>query len=552
MICRDSSHEKFLYSTRSLLTGAIVLLLVNLISVSCSRQEEARTKVDYPQPRFPRYLAKPDKASMLAAARFAVRQPVGRSPLGLVESGQTVHVLLQWGQDLNVWEAIQEAWAERGVEAHPMWVWDVLGISKEEYHKRMDAVAAHGNQAWKELGNFRGEYKKYFPEEIQQQFGEPFTDPYIRTNFLRDYLDQHPEIQRFYAGNGAAGAWAAPIGEHGDKMMGNWAINHDFELLSKAAEFPTDVWNLVEEKILRPRPFVSEVTFQDPEGTNLHWLLNPGQAQYWSARRGSVGDDASNHISIYPSPLHSTFQEGGVLVAHANHTGIFPTMTVRLNNYGGIQSIEGGGHLGELFEVLINLPIFKDAQFPGAPETGYWFFRQDGFATNPKYVKNFTSLIHGSPWLANDTERNRAGVQHLAFAYDSDNPDDLAYAKERGIPIGGSHTSHMHVYFPTVQWRLRDTGEWITISEKGYVKAYDDPEVRALAARYGDPELIFRYEWIPAIPGINVAGDYEADFAQDPWGWIMSEWKQIQEGTYEYFVDDYSLDEQQVLDASRR
>ena len=110
----------------------------------------------------------------------------------------------------------------------------------------------------------------------------------------------------------------------------------------------------------------------------------------------------------------------------------------------------------------------------------------------------------------------------------------------------------MHVYFPTVQWRLRDTGEWITISEKGYVKAYDDPEARALAARYGDPDLIFRYEWIPAIPGINVAGDYEKDFAQDPWGWIMSQWERIQAGTYEYFIDDYSLDDQQVLDASRR
>ena len=149
--------------------------------------------------------------------------------------------------------------------------------------------------------------------------------------------------------------------------------------------------------------------------------------------------------------------------------------------------------------------------------------------------------------MANLSERQRAGVQHLAFSYDSDDPEDLAYAKERGIPLGGGeHTAHMHNYFATVQWKLRDTGEWLTLGEKGYVTMFDDPEVRALASRYGDPEVLFRYEWIPSIPGVNVEGDYTNDFAQDPWGWIMSEWKQIQEGTYQYFVEDYTLGNQQA------
>ena len=116
----------------------------------------------------------------------------------------------------------------------------------------------------------------------------------------------------------------------------------------------------------------------------------------------------------------------------------------------------------------------------------------------------------------------------------------------------GQHNFHMHVYFPTIQWKLRDTGELLTVAEKGYVKMYDDPEVRALASRYGDPDLILRYEWIPEIPGVNVAGDYQKDFAADPWGWMMAEWKQIQDGTYKYFVDDYKLDHQPVASNSGR
>lgn len=534
----------FLPMGRSRRTSIISCLVLGLIAVSCSRKaEESRGEFQYPAPRYPRYLVAPDKARLLAAARFAVRQPVGRSPLGKMESGQTVHVFLQWGQELEAWEAIQEAWAEKGVTAKAVWYWEIMGISKEEYYKKMDATVVHGNEAWKELGNFRVDYKKYFPEDIQAQFGDPITDDYLRRTYGISFLDKHPEITHIYGGNGGDNFWRAAFGKkHGEKFEGNWFYTSVGNLLSKSAEFPSDVWSLVDEKTLRPIPFVSEVTFQDPEGSNLHWTMTPEESRIWSKSTG-----ASNHIYIYPSPLHSTLQPGAVLMAHANHTGIYPTMSIHVDSHGGIQSIEGGERVGELFKMLVNHPDFREAQFPKAPAKGYWFFRQDGFATNPKYVTSYPHLIHGAPWLANDTERNRAGVQHLAFSYDSNDPEDLAYAKQHGLPLGnGEHTAHLHNYFPTVKWQLRDTGEWVTVSDKGYVKAFDDPEVRALASRYGDPDLIFRYEWIPGIPGINVEGDYQKDFAADPWGWFMAEWKRIQDGSYKFYIDDYLLANKQV------
>ncbi|MBI4465656.1 MAG: hypothetical protein HY647_13205, partial [Acidobacteria bacterium] len=371
------SLREFWYPTRSRLISVIVCFVVGSITFSCSRQPEmAKTELNYPQPRYPRYLVNPDPEHLLAAARFAVRQTGGMAPLGKIQSDQTVYVLLQWGQDMRVWEAMKQAWAEKAVEARPLFVWDVLGITEEEYKQRMSKDAVHGNEAWKELGNFRAEYKKFFPEDIRQQFGQPFTDEYIRVNYFGGYLDKHPEIQRFYAGMGGGTFWVAALGKkHGDKFMGNWLYIRLVDILSKAPEFPADVWNLVDEKILRPVPFVSEVTLQDPEGTNLHWTLTPEESQVWSKDTG-----ISNHIYIYPNPLHSTMQEGAVLVAHANHTGIYPTMTVHVDAHGGIQSIAGGGRVGELFQVLINHPAFKEAKFPKSPLPGYWFFRQDGFA----------------------------------------------------------------------------------------------------------------------------------------------------------------------------
>jgi hypothetical protein len=79
------------------------------------------------------------------------------------------------------------------------------------------------------------------------------------------------------------------------------------------------------------------------------------------------------------------------------------------------------------------------------------------------------------------------------------------------------------------------------VVDKGWVKAFENPEVRALASKYGDPDVIFSYDWIPAMPGVNVPGDYKEDYAKNPWGWIMSIWEKIAAGTYEYFVDDYEM-----------
>ena len=548
MTSRACLRGNIFHSKRFCLTGIMVCLIVGLIAVSCSRREEVRTEFDYPQPRYPRYLVNPNTDDLLNAARVAVSQPTGRAPLGKMQSGQTVYVFLQWPQDMEVWEAIRQAWAEKGVEAHGVSFGEVLGMSKEEFDETSNKNAAHGNEAWKELGNFREEYRAYFPESVQKEFGQAFSSEYFRKH-MPAYLDEHPEIRNFYAGSGGGGFWTQALGEkHADKFQGNFIFTRPVDLLSKAAEFPADVWNLVDEKTLRPIPFISEVTFQDPEGTNLAWTLTPEQSSIWSRNSGS-----SNHIYVYPSPLHSSIQEGGVLAAHSNHTGVFSTMKVYLDQYGAVERIEGGGRVGELFGTLVNHPILTEAKFPGAAVPGYWFFRQDGFASNPKFVRSLPDMVEGGQYMANLSERNRAGIQHLAFSYDSDNPEDLAYAQEQGIPLGrGQHTSHMHNYFPTAQWKLRDTGEWLTVAEKGHVTMFDDPEVRALAASYGDPDLLFRYEWNPSIPGVNVGGEYEKDFAQDPWNWIMAEWEQIQAGAYEYFVEDYSLDNPvAALDADR-
>ena len=226
---------EFLRSMPSRRLGVIVCLVISFISLSCSRPQEPRTELNYPAPRYPRYLVNLDMDNLLKAARFAVRQPVGRSPLGKMESGQEVYVVLEWGQDMQVWEAIKTAWAERGVTAHALGIWEIVGITKEEYDRRVSQSAAHGNEAWKELGNFRYfEYKPFFPEDIRREFGEPITQAHVRATYATAYFDRNPQIEYFYAGSG--GGWSGNIGpRHADKYMGNFIYVHPVDLFSKAA-----------------------------------------------------------------------------------------------------------------------------------------------------------------------------------------------------------------------------------------------------------------------------------------------------------------------------
>ncbi len=61
-----------------------------------------------------------------------------------------------------------------------------------------------------------------------------------------------------------------------------------------------------------------------------------------------------------------------------------------------------------------------------------------------------------------------------------------------------------------------------------------------MAAKYGDPAVIFSYDWVPTVPGVNAAGNYRS-YAADPWGFIAREWDLIRNGKYSHFIEDYAM-----------
>ena len=96
--------------------GSMIIFGLVLLAIAVT-SPPAQEKGKYPAPRFPSYM-KPPKSieDVMPFARAAVRQTGGRTPLGLVEKGQTVAIFAEPLAEEMILQAIKRAYEERGVK----------------------------------------------------------------------------------------------------------------------------------------------------------------------------------------------------------------------------------------------------------------------------------------------------------------------------------------------------------------------------------------------------------------------------------------------------
>ena len=115
----------------------------------------------------------------------------------------------------------------------------------------------------------------------------------------------------------------------------------------------------------------------------------------------------------------------------------------------------------------------------------------------------------------------------------------MEFAGKEGVP--GDHWMHIHNVLCTYRVKIRGTDKWLNIVNKGRFTSLDDPMVRALASRYGDPDDLLTDEWVPHLPGINAPGSYAA-YAKAPMEFYMENvHNKVQKGTYEYLYTPPSM-----------
>jgi hypothetical protein len=531
-----------------------------------------------PEPSFPSYLRKPQAVEdLLPAARAAVTQTGGRVPLGLVRAGEIVVLAVEWRAEPMVQEAIVRAFRERNVEARVLYDNDLAGVSRADVEaiKRAENVftASDGQQEVAQFYMFiTGEvpdpdviktwirdrdpalYQATWPQitypeprlaQLSADYNTRIADGLVR------YLDEHPEVDRVFWRGGGRPNTQRQMRHHGGKFVGNYTYNDYFDIMSKVPDFPSDVWRLIELKTVEPLSQVDRVEVSDPEGTAFAFDLTPAEAEQWAKAAYLQGHlymfpaQASGHFPYsrinYPAfenewipPVQS--EVSGVIASTNNHAATHPRMEIVVRN-GRIAEIKGGGLYGELFRLLYDYPGMHDLTWPFFQKPGYWWLFEAGLGTNPKYFKHPAEILRGG----NGSERNVGGTMHWAFGTEAQNgpdkpgeraPQTIAFGQEHNVPIG--HVMHNHNLLPTYQVRIRGTGRWETLIDYGRLTALDDPEVRALASRYGNPDEVLRQDYVPALPGITMPGNYD-EYARDP-GAYWTRWAHgVEDGSYRYF-----------------
>lgn len=460
----------------------------------------------YPLPVSPNYRKPTSVEDCLPQARALVKQEHGRAAMGPVKSGDRILIVTYADQDEFVRDAVIQALKEAGAAAVDfIYTHELTGVVQK---------TATVEEAWREAvmmgeGRVSGSYT------VADR-----TSGVDLAGALRKYFDDHPGYTGLFWDTGGRSHRIPALKEHGGKFRGNWLFNNWEEFLSRAWVFPDELWKKMEEKIISALGMASSVRITDPEGTHLEYSLTPEEAQRWAMTAGLSGH-------LFLDPLQSTSNENaivpvsedvpivfpgynGVLAGTANHFGFFPRMELHFED-GRLVQVKGGGRYGEGIEQLEEK--YHNIQWPGYPDKGYFWFCDAALCTTVKAFRR-TSDLFDSYWrIPNAPERNRAGVFHMGIGSRRHSEAHRTYSNVNKVPMGHIH---VHNYFATFEVRIAGSQNWYKIIDKGWVTALGDTDIRALATKYGVPDKLLSYDWVPPLPGINCEGDYREDYAPDP------------------------------------
>jgi hypothetical protein len=281
-------------------------------------------------------------------------------------------------------------------------------------------------------------------------------------------------------------------------------------MTSPAAIYPQKIIDAIDLKTRALVKKFKKVRITDPEGTDIRYTLLDEYG--WEKV-----DSLTGHHSVYPHYCKNSDAEG-VMASTMNHIGPHPHMLFEIEK-GKIVKVKGGGKYGEALQQKFE--EMKDKVYPNVlpgPGINYWSGCPVG--THPKIARPnihdfFNLTLAGGLW-----ERRRAGLYHVDFGPhggEAKSKEDVYRLLSEGRPL---RHYHMHWYFATTEAETKD-GETIIFTDKGHLTVLDDPEVRKVAAEYGDPDKLLKEDWIPPVPGISVPGNYE-EYARDPVSWIKS------------------------------
>ncbi len=588
---------KHRWNTGVVTTGVLAATLIAVASGACRKepQKEATTPPanggtppapqtsagNYPEPRFPSYLKPPasiDEVMPFVRPLVRTRTGLQGAGLGIIEKGETVLFVVSTDAEDMIVNAVVKGMEERGAKVVVKRDYEIAGIPKEEaidYRKSrrtytseqgymeaanwVDANFPRPDEAKAWLKQRRPDlYDKIFPANRQmsprqRELYEKMRGESIGKG-IREFLDKNPQIRGAYWGKGGSTSLRRYMHPAEKKFLGLFLVDNRWDVMGQLGTYPGDVWQLAEDQSMEPLVHVDKLEITDPEGTNITADISEEMAKNWSRgvyQRGHLymfPNQATGRFGYsvidYPAfqgewlPREPMALANGTIAGTTNHSGYYPHWEVTVKD-GYIRDVKGGGTFGDALREFLQFPNINDKVMPfhNQNHPGYWWLYEIAMGTHPKAFRNPLGLEQGNA----TPERNRSGVFHWGLGVTLHHDPGSAtksqkltdFTAEYNLPR--DHGFHTHTYFTTYRVRLRNADRWVNITDKGRMTSLDNPEVRALASRYGSPDELLQEDWRPGIPGINLPGDYASTYGADPWKYVWGDIQKAIAGTYDHF-----------------
>ena len=476
-----------------------VLILGSLMAAIAIAQSAA-----FPAPRFPPFIPRTvGDQQLLEAARALVGRAPDTRPGYAVKAGEKVLMVVKPLEDPRIVEALTKAIREAHatVDVFAADVTDIIGTSL-------------GDQGWGYLENPLFHYMRVHGRPLSRLLGGgQYVEQTQALVAIKGYNLLIADYDGYLKKPTVAGyRWEDMPGPTVDEFMVAATTN---------LELPGPLYDMIDALAWKQWQQARRVHVTDPEGTDVRWNLPADIAQivtrpqFWRAEHLCMPDYLRGG-STQKTKTYADLDMTGVIAGTVNHIGVFPRIQVLVRG-SRIERIDGGGRFGEEWRKV--LKEHEAGVWPYQPGPGFGWIQECGLGRQPTAFRP-RGAMHFPAGTMN--ERRRSGVLHWAFGVQSmklQTSKANQYIIDNDLPDG-----HLDVHnnFPTITLETAD-GREILFMSKGRLQVLDDPNVRQLAHDFGDPDILLTDAWIPPVPGINVAGNYERDYAADPASWIVKE-----------------------------
>ncbi|MDP2647021.1 MAG: hypothetical protein Q8P24_18960 [Desulfobacterales bacterium] len=254
------------------------------------------------------------------------------------------------------------------------------------------------------------------------------------------------------------------------------------QMISEYEEFPVELRDIIGAVTWEKLALCSKLHWTDLEGTDLTLKVKP---EAWQ----EMIDDNMKKRGIAFKPGHLQIpapcvdMNGQYVSSSITFGGPVPPTTLIIEG-GKAVEVKGGGKYGD--RLRESFAKHKNLSSPDCPGPGVNWVTTIGLCTHPKASRSpfFDDLAGSARIYAWTYGHRRSGVIHTSVG------EGLASSKHKII-------RHMDTCFNTI---ATDKG---IIIENGRLTSLEDPRVRRVAEKFGNPDELLKESWIPAIAGVN-------------------------------------------------